>query len=171
MKRFAITIGCALIATLPAASASARDQSSQDQTFVNEASRGGKMEVELGQLAERNASSPAVKEFGAQMIKDHTRLNNELGSVATSIGLTVPMDLLPDQKREYTNLSKLSGKKFDREYMDLMVKDHTNDLSAFQKGESTTQDPKLKKAIGNAIPVIQEHLNMAKSDSAKLAAR
>jgi predicted outer membrane protein len=55
--------------------------------------------------------------------------------------------------------------------MDLMVKDHTNDLSAFQKEESTTQNPKLKKAIGNAIPVIQRHLNMAESDSAKLAAR
>jgi putative membrane protein len=170
MERFAITIGCALMATLLAGSASAKDSSSQDQTFVNEASRGGKMEVELGQLAEHNASSPAVKEFGAQMVEDHTRLNNELGSVATSIGLTVPTDL-PDQKREYTKFSKLSGKKFDREYTDLMVKDHTNDLSAYQKGESNTQNPKLKKAIGNAIPVIQEHLNMAKSDSAKLAAR
>lgn len=113
----------------------------------------------------------AIKEFGARMVKDHTRLNNELGSVATLIGLTVPTGLLPDQQREYTKLSKLSGKKFDREYMDLMVKDHTSDLSAFQKEESTTQNPKLKKAISNAIPVIQEHLNMARSDSSKLAAR
>jgi putative membrane protein len=120
---------------------------------------------ELGQLAQRNASSSAVREFGARMVKDHARLNNELGSVATSIGLTVPTNLLSGQQSEYTKLSKLSGKKFDKEYMDLMVKDHVSDLSAFQKEESSTQDPKLRAAIATAIPVIREHLNMAKSDS------
>jgi len=171
MKRLAIIIGCALIAALPVANAVGKDQSPEDQTFVNEASRGGKMEVKLGELAERNSASSEVKEFGAHMVKDHTRLNKELGSAATSIGLTVPTDLSEDQKAEYTKLSKLSGKSFDKEYIDLMVKDHTEDLAAFQKAESTAQDPKLKMAISSAIPVIQEHLNMAKSDAAKLGAR
>jgi putative membrane protein len=171
MKRLAITIGCALIAALPVANAVGKDQSPEDQTFVNEASRGGKMEVKLGELAERNSASSEVKEFGAHMVKDHTRLNKELSSAATSIGLTVPTDLSEDQKAECTKLSKLSGKSFDKEYIDLMVKDHTEDLAAFQKAESTAQDPKLKMAISSAIPVIQEHLNMAKSDAAKLGAR
>src|SRR5271166_1997335 len=98
MKRLAITIGCALIAALPVASAFGKDQSPEDQTFVNEASQGGEMEVKLGQLAERKGSSSEVKEFGAHMVTDHTRLNKELGSVATSIGLTVPPDLSEDQK-------------------------------------------------------------------------
>ena len=129
------------------------------------------MEVDLGQLAERNGSGAAVKEFGARMVKDHTRLNKELGSVATSIGLTVPTGLTADQQREYTTLSKLTGNRFDKAYMDLMVKDHTEDLAGFQKAESSSQNPELKKAISDAIPVIEEHLDMAKSDSAKLAAR
>jgi Na+-translocating ferredoxin:NAD+ oxidoreductase RnfC subunit len=91
-------------------------------------------------------------------------------AAATSIGLTVPTDLSEDQKTENTKLSKLSGKSFDKEYTDLMVKDHTKDLAAFQKAESTTQDPKLKTAISTAIPVIQEHLSMASSDASKLGA-
>jgi putative membrane protein len=153
---------------LPLANALGKDQSSDDQTFVTAAAQGGKWEVKLGQLAERKGSSAKVKEFGAHMVKDHTRLNKELGSTATSIGLTLPTDLSDDQKTEYTNLSKLSGKNFDTEYLDLMVKAHTDDLAAFQKAESTTQDPKLKKAVSGAIPVIQAHLAMAQSDSAKL---
>jgi predicted outer membrane protein len=52
-----------------------------------------------------------------------------------------------------------------------MVNDHTEDLAAFQKAESDVQNPKLKKAISSAIPVIQEHLNMAKADATKVAAR
>ena len=129
------------------------------------------MEVELGRLAERNASTPAVKEFGSRMVKDHTRLNNEIGSVAASIGLQVPKDLLPDQQSEYAKLSKLSGNSFDKEYIDLMVRDHTDDLAAFKKAESAAENDKLKKAIAEAIPVIREHLNMAKSDSEKVAVR
>jgi putative membrane protein len=78
MKRFVISIGCALITTLPIASAIGKDHSAEDQMFVNEASRGGIMEVKLGELAERNGLSSEVKEFGAHMVKDHTRLNKEL---------------------------------------------------------------------------------------------
>jgi putative membrane protein len=171
MKRLATSIGCALIGALPIGNAIGKDQSPEDQTFVNEASRGGTMEVKLGELAGRNGASSEVKEFGAHMVKDHTRLNKELGAAATSIGLTVPTDLSEDQRTEYTKLSKMSGKRFDKEYIDLMVKDHTEDLAAFQKAESTTQDPKLKTAISSAIPVIQEHLSMAQSDAAKLGTR
>jgi putative membrane protein len=125
----------------------------------------------LGKLGQQNASSPDVKQFGAKMVTDHTRLNTELGSVATSIGLTVPTDLSPQQQAEYKRLSKLSGTKFDKVYMDLMVKAHTKDLAAFQQEEASTQNQKLKKAVANAILVVKEHLNMAKSDSAKLAAQ
>jgi putative membrane protein len=154
---------------IPAAIAAPKDQSKQDQAFVDEAARGGKMEVDLGRLAEQNASDANVKQFGARMVKDHTTLNNELGTVAKSIGLTVPTALSAEQQTEYAKLSKLSGTKFDKVYMDLMVKDHTSDLAAFQKEEAATQNPKLKGAVARAIPIIQEHLNMAKSDSTKLA--
>ena len=69
MKRFVISIGCALITTLPITRAIGKDHSPEDQTFVNEASRGGIMEVKLDQLAERNGLSSEVKEFGAHWLK------------------------------------------------------------------------------------------------------
>ena len=61
------------------------------------------MEVKLGQLAEHNGSASAVKEFGARMVKDHTRLNAELSATAKSVGLKVPdaistSDLIAQQR-------------------------------------------------------------------------
>jgi putative membrane protein len=170
MKTVILVVSAALMSALPAAIAAAKDQSKPDQAFVDEAARGGKMEVDLGRLAEQNASDAKVKQFGARMVKDHTKLNNELAAVAKSIGLTVPTALSAEQQTEYAKLAKLSGTKFDKAYMDLMVKDHTNDLAAFQKEEAATQNPKLKGAVAKAIPIIQEHLNMAKSDSTRLTA-
>jgi putative membrane protein len=151
--------------------AASKDNSSKDQAFVDEAARGGKMEVDLGRLAEQHASNRAVKQFGTRMVKDHTMLNAQLGSAAKAIGLTVPTELTSDQQAEHARLAKLSGTKFDKAYMDLMVKDHTDDLAAFKKEETATQNHELKSTVAKAIPIIQEHLNMAKSDDAKVAAR
>jgi putative membrane protein len=151
--------------------AASKDNSSQDQAFVDEAARGGKMEVDLGRLAEQHASNRTVKQFGARMVKDHTMLNAQLGSTTKAIGLTVPAELTSDQQAEYARLAKLSGTKFDKAYMDLMVKDHTDDLAAFQKEETATQNHELKSTVAEAIPIIHEHLNMAKSVDAKVAAR
>jgi putative membrane protein len=162
MKSIAIYFGYAFLGVLSATAASTSDQS-----FVNEAARGGKMEVELGQLAQKNGSNPEVKAFGSQMVTDHTKLNSELGSAAKAGGLTVPTGLNSQQEAEYQSFSKASGKSFDARYADLMVKDHTDDLAAFQKAEKATKDTQLKKAIADAIPVIQHHLHMAESMAAK----
>jgi putative membrane protein len=170
MKTVVLLIACAVLGTSPVANAASKDQSPQDQTFVNAAARGGKWEVELGKLAQQKASSPDVKQFGAEMVTDHTKLNMELGSVATASGLTVPTDLSPQQEAEYKKLTNLSGPKFDTAYLKLMVKAHTGDLAAFQEEEASTQNQKLKKAVANAILIVKQHLNMAKSDSAKMAA-
>jgi putative membrane protein len=166
MKSIAIYFGYALLGIVSATAAS-----TSDQIFVNEAARGGKMEVELGKLAQKNGSNPEVKAFGTQMITDHTRLNNELDSVAKAGGLSVPTDLNSQQKAEFQDLSKAFDKSFDRRYADLMVKDHTDDLAAFQKAETDTKDKQLKKAIADAIPVIQHHLHMAKSMADKVKGR
>jgi putative membrane protein len=56
------------------------------------------------------------------MVKDHTRLNAELGSFAKSIGLTLPTKLSAEQQTAYASLSKLSGTNFDKAYIDLMVR-------------------------------------------------
>jgi putative membrane protein len=167
MKKIIVLIGAVVAGILPCAAMAQTDRSTGDQAFVNEAARGGEMEVKLGQLAQQNGSSAAVKEFGGRMVKDHTRLNAELGATAKSVGLTVPDTISAEQQAEYDKLAMLTGAKFDTAYIQMMVKDHTEDLAAFQKEAKATQDAKLKGAVEVAIPVIEEHLKMAKSDSTK----
>src|SRR4051794_29437603 len=52
--------------------------SSPDQAFIDEAAKGGLAEVTLGQLAVRRAINPEVRQFGQQMVDDHTKVNSEL---------------------------------------------------------------------------------------------
>ena len=162
MKKLIVSLGSVLLILSFASHGICRDKSEADQQFVNEAAQGGMLEVELGQLALKNGASGEVKNFGQQMVTDHTRLNDELGNAAKNDGLQVPTALSAKQRAEIESLSKISGKEFDSKYAQLMVKDHTHDLAAFQKEQATTERPELKKATANAIPVVERHLQMAK---------
>src|SRR5205823_1520372 len=116
-----------------------------DKDFLNKASQGGEAEVELGQLAADKASDPKVKDFGQRMVTDHGQANQKLQQIAQQSGVTPPTGLDPKDQSLKDRLSKLSGKQFDRVYMQNMVKDHQQDISDFQKeaqngGSSAVKD-------------------------------
>src|SRR5690348_15307675 len=48
-----------------------------DRSFVDDLAYAGNAEVELGKLAAKNASSPAVKKFAQMMVDDHTKAGKE----------------------------------------------------------------------------------------------
>src|SRR4051794_31685345 len=52
--------------------------SKKDRSFAEEAAMGGMAEVELGKLAQQNAQSDDVKQFGSRMVQDHTNANQQL---------------------------------------------------------------------------------------------
>jgi predicted outer membrane protein len=49
-----------------------------DSSFFKNAAEGGMAQVDAGKLAQQKGSSPAVKEFGAMMVKDHSAANAKL---------------------------------------------------------------------------------------------
>src|SRR6266853_764245 len=107
--------------------------SSPDSTkFSFAAAQGGLTEVELGRLAVQRGSNPAVKSFGARMIEDHSRANDEIKSIGAKKSIALPPDIDSDQKATMDKLSKLSGHEFDEEYMSDMVKDHEADAKEFE---------------------------------------
>lgn len=58
---------------------SAKALSSADREFVQKAALGGMAEVELGKLAQHQASSEQVKGFGERMVQDYSYANSAKG--------------------------------------------------------------------------------------------
>jgi putative membrane protein len=134
-----------------------------DQQFVHEAALGGLMEVEVGKLAQQKSSSDAVKQFGQRLVQDHTKANDQLKEVAAKQGLSVPDTLDSKHQATVDKLSKLSGKAFDQAFIKDAVKDHEEDVKKFQKEAQNGKNPGVKNFASETIPVLQEHLSMAKS--------
>jgi putative membrane protein len=140
--------------------ATAARLSGADRKFVMEAAMGGKAEVELGQLATQKAQDPQVKQFGQQMVQDHSAANEELMKVAQQKGITLPTDLDSKHKDTANRLSKLSGAAFDRAYVQEMLSDHRKDVSEFREQSEKAKDPDIKAFATKTLPTLEHHLSM-----------
>ncbi len=149
------------------ACSSAKDSSK----FAAEAAQGGLTEVELGKVALRNAADPSVKEFGLRMVSDHSRANDELKSIAAQKNIQVPAEVSSSQKSMIDKLSKLSGAEFDKEYMSDMVKDHEEDVEAFETQAKDGGTAEIKEFAGKTLPTLKSHLEMAREVAKKVGAR
>jgi putative membrane protein len=108
------------------------------------------MEVAWGKAATSRAQDSDVKQFGARMVADHSKANNELKSIASKKGITLPSE------------EPTVNFKTDRNYMDMMVKDHEKDLAEFQQEAKSGSDADLKKFAEKTSKMVAEHLTMAR---------
>lgn len=160
-------IGCL---TVPAFAAE-KGLAKADKTFIMDAASGGMMEVQLGQLAAKNASAQEVKDFGQRMVTDHSKANDELKSLAGTKNVQLPTDLKGKHKGMVDKLSSVTGDSFDKQYMKMMVSDHVKDVAKFKKAAKNAKDPDLKGWAANTLPVLEQHLQQAKDVAQKIGAK
>jgi putative membrane protein len=130
--------------------------SAADKAFMMNAAKGGMMEVEWGKLAAQNGQNADVKKFGNRMVTDHSKANSELMGLAKEEGVSLPA-------------AKSAGKwKSDKDYMDMMVKDHQADLAEFQKEAQSGTDPDLKAYAAKGAKMVSTHLKLAQETQGKL---
>ena len=130
--------------------------SAADKAFIKDAAKGGMMEVAMGRVAEKNATDSEVKNFGARMVKDHGKANDELKALAKQESVELPAEKAP------------GNWKSDKDYMGQMVKDHEQDLAAFEKEVKEGSDPNVKSFASKTSEVVRKHLEMAKKIDSKL---
>ena len=160
-----------ILASLCFAQSGSSSVSSSDQKFVKEAASGGMAEVELGQLAQQNGSSDAVKQFGQRMVTDHGQANDKLKSVVSQKGIQLPTKLNAKDEAIKMRLSKLSGKQFDDAYIKDMITDHQEDVAAFKKESSSGGDSDIKQFASDTLPTLRDHLKQIQGISVKHASQ
>lgn len=133
----------------------------EDIEFATKAAEGGLKEVRLGELAQQQAATPEVQQFGQRMVEDHGQANDQLMQIAQQKGIELPQELPQDAQQLYDELQQKSGQEFDQAYMDEMVSDHQKDVDEFQRYVETGQDPDLTAFAEQTLPILEEHLQMA----------
>ncbi len=133
-----------------------------DRKFLEEVAQHSIAEVQSGKIAAARGANPQVKKFGQMMVQDHGKMYEEVVQLARAKAVSLPGQPDRGNTREADKLQKLSGPEFDREYMAAMVKDHERDAKEFRKMSRNAKDPDVKAFAQKTLPVIEEHLIMAR---------
>jgi putative membrane protein len=134
-----------------------------DTEFAVDAADGGMLEVKLGELAQINGSSSAVKEFGKTMVTEHSKANEELIALAQQKNITLPTSLSADKQKKVDDMAAKKGKDFDKAYAAFMVDDHKEDVEDFQEAAKDAKDADIKAWAGGKVAALQHHLEMAEA--------
>jgi putative membrane protein len=165
---FLLTGACAALLLFPVqASFAAKGKGSSngaafDAAFVKKAANINMTEVQLGKIAQEKGQAADVKSFGERMVKDHSKLNDDLKTAATAMKVKVPAKVNVKHQALIDKLSKLSGAEFDKTYAEDMANGHANAVKLFEKAQARVTRPDLKKYIDDALPILKEHLELAK---------
>ena len=136
-------------------------QDQQAKTFLTEAIEGNLAEVQMGQLAQKQATTLAVRSYGQMLEQEHTVANQKARAAANATQVTPPTQPNSKQKADYDRLSQLLGAAFDEQFADHMVMDHKEDIQKYEKAAS------MNNAAGTyakeALPTLRKHLQNAES--------
>jgi putative membrane protein len=131
-------------------------------------------EIEMAELAKRNAGNADVKGFAALMITQHREMENKGKAVATKAKITpadneVSSTLKNDVQSTISNLKNQKGKDFDKAYIESQVKAHRDVLTIFDsKLLPNAQNGELKTVLTDARGHVASHLAKAEEISQKL---
>jgi len=138
------------------------------KTFLDFASEVNIGEIRQGLLAQQKAQSDAVKAFGRLMALDHSELESQLYATVTLNNAQVPDKPSPAAEKQMEQLKSMSGDRFDSAYMNDMVKGHEKAVSRFQSEKLNAQNPAVLTVASSALPILQQHLALAKAVDASL---
>jgi putative membrane protein len=135
------------------------------QEFASRAARSDAYEIAAAKLAQTNATSQAVKDFAAEMIKAHSASTTKVRAAAAQANPAITPDptLTPDQNDDLAELARKKGAEFDEEYIDGQVDAHEDALALMRDFAEHGDTPSLKAAAGEIAPIVQKHLEHAKS--------
>jgi putative membrane protein len=137
--------------------------SKDDANFAREAMQAGAAEVRMGELVQQKAQNSSLKSFGDMIVTDHTRANEELQRLATQKQMTETMSINPREQAKLDRLSNLSGPEFDRVAQREAVDAHAKAIKLFKHEAEHGQDQDLKAFAQKTLPILEQHLQDAKS--------
>ena len=136
-----------------------------DDNFLIKISSCQHAEIEIAKLADKRAASSKVKDFAADLVKDHQKCFENLAQATKNRKISVVAGFEKDAKAEMDRLSKLEGAAFDREFIACVIKSHKDGIAMFEAEANEGKNAEIRQFANDALPTLREHLKRAQEVS------
>ncbi len=125
-------------------------------------------DVETGELAAKKGSTKEIRDFGAMLARDHKMVRQQGRDLAKKLGVTPtppkPDDMAAGHAAAMKKLNGVSGKEFDRAFLEHEVGYHTAVIAAVEtKLLPAIKNAKLKDLVVKVAPAFGAHRDAAKT--------
>jgi putative membrane protein len=135
-----------------------------DADFMQDAAHAGAAEIEASKLALAKSQNAQVKAFANSMVDDHTKVANELKTLAAAKNVKLPDGPSIKQKAEIKLIDAGDNDKFDDRYAKSFgVKAHEDTIKLFEDAAREAKDPEVKAWAEKTLPGLRHHLEMARA--------
>ena len=145
------------------------EMTSTTKGFVTAAATSDMYEVQAGQIAEQRASSAAVKDFAAEMVKAHTGTTEKLKSIiaANHIDVTPPASLDTRRQSMIDDLKGAKAADFDHRYLEQQEAAHKEARILMRGYAKDGDNAAVKKFAATTLPAVEHHLKMVEDLESK----
>lgn len=139
-------------------------QAKTPQEFIKHAAQSSMLEIQVGQLAQRQAQNQQLEQLGQALVQDHQRASQRLRQVAQQKDMQLDRQLNQQMQQKLEQLQGKTGEQFDKAFVKHTIKHHMKDIQSFQQASRQFRnEPELTSFIQQTLPVLQKHLEMAQS--------
>ena len=131
--------------------------------FMVKASQSNIAEIEEGRLAMTNSKDPQVQALGNRLVQDHSKAEDTLEALAATMDVKLPAKPDAVQQQEIAKLRSLKGTAFDDVFDPAEVHAHVQTIAEMEQAAANVHNAALKLWIEENVPVLQEHLELARA--------
>ena len=115
-------------------------------------------EITAGKLAMSKGADKRIKNFGRIMVKDYTKGLVKLDKLAKAKRIPLADTLTAETASKIAALNSMTGKDFDRAYIEYIKLDHKNAIRIFEGAQKNCFDKEVKTTARKGILVFKRHL-------------
>ena len=116
-------------------------QMNEQMNFIGNMRRNMKAENELSKLALKNSQNDGIKKFAQQIIDENRQSESEMSTVTSASGMNQGImqepEIPKETKKAEKDMKKMSGQKFDGNYLAQMNAYLKNDQQVTQQASAT----------------------------------
>jgi len=128
--------------------------SSNDKDFLQKLAQEDTAEIKLAHLALKKSSDPMVQKYAHSILSADPAMRKQAKSIAQSENAKLMTNANAEGLAEYQKLSQLSGKQFDKEYIEYEAQQQSTDLDLVKGEINSTTNTKVKDyATAQETPV------------------
>jgi len=137
--------------------------SAQDENYLQTSAAGDSFEIKGAELALQKSQNPQVRNLAKILRRDHTKSLHEAKAIARRLHVPkVQNRPTPSQSWELRQLQAKTGADFDKQYADLEVSDHHQDIQETKFEAKKGLNREVVAAAKKELPTLASHLKVSR---------